>query len=137
MTSSLDGEMTGMGVKELLAFHSLFPVDKVLFEQLTPITWGVGPAVDGGGFYFPKPDVYQITNPIGKKAFITMMWSIDGINYYPNKPILYQPGNPIPAGEVGATVGCSIDDDYITFYSTHYIGAGVTYHVKYVLDSIE
>ena len=137
MTSSLDGEMTDMGVKELLAFHSLFPVDKVLFEQLTPITWGVGPATYDFGIYLPKPDVYQISNPIGKKALITMVWSIDGVNYYPCKPILYNPGNPIPAGEVGATVGCSIDANYITFYSTHYLGSSVTYYVKYVLDSIE
>lgn len=126
-----------IALKDHIAFMSKYPMDKILYEQNTPITHSVSAAVDGGGgFYMPKTDIKTIANPIGKKAFITMKWSIDGVNYYPAKPILYNPGNPIPAGKVGATVGCSISATEIKFYFTHYIPSTVNFSMKYVLDSI-
>ena len=130
--SSIDPQ----ALKELISLHSKFPLDKILYEELTPITHVVGGATPSGGIYLPKTDILTIDNPIGKKAFITMKWSIDGINYYPQKPFIYQPGNPVPAGKVGATVGCGIDDDHINFYFVHYLAASQTFRIIYVLDSI-
>jgi hypothetical protein len=123
-------------LKNNVAFYSKYPNDKVLYEQLVPLTYSVGPATYSGPFYIPKTDVQRIANPIGKKAFINLLWSIDGTNYYPQKPILYQPGNPVPDGKVGATVGVSIDANWITFYFTHYYGSTVDFKIKYVLDNI-
>ena len=133
MSSQLDPD----ALKDLLSLHSTYPVDKVLFEQTSPLVYVVGAATFSDPYYMPKTDVQVIPNPIGKKAFINLLWSIDnGNNYYPQKPILYQPGNPVPDGKIGATVGCNIDDDFITFFFTHYYGVPVTFHIKYVLDSI-
>lgn len=84
----------------------------------------------------PKTDTLVIANPAGKKALISMAFSIDTINYYPQKYRLYQPGNPIPTGRIGATVGAAVSDDYITFYFTHYYGSTVDFTMKWVLDNI-
>lgn len=125
-----------LAVKDLIAFFSKYPGDKILHEQLTPVTHSVGAATFDSGFYLPKTDIHTIPNPVGKKCLITMKWSIDGVNYYPMKPILYNPGNPVPAGKIGATVGCSLTASEIKFYFTHYLGSTVNFSMIYVLDNI-
>lgn len=114
-----------------MSFMSLYPIDKVLFEQVeTPLTHSVG--AYGGSF--PKTDILTIPNPAGKKCFMSMVWSIDGVNYYNAKQFLYNPSsNP---SKQKATVGWALDDDYIYFYFTHYITATVNFSIKYVLDNI-
>lgn len=131
--SSIDPQ----AVKDLMSFMSLYPIDKILFEQVEePLEHTVAASYDNGGIVMPKSDILTIPNPIGKKAFITMKWSIDGVNYYPQKAILYNPGNPVPAGKRPATVGCCIDDDEIQFFFTHYSLNALTFRIKYVLDNI-
>jgi len=131
--SSIDPQ----AVRNLMSFMSQFPIDKVLYEQVeTPISHTVAAATFSDGIYLPKTDILTIVNPVGKKCFINMVWSIDGVNYYIQKPILYNPGNPVPVGKVGATVGCSISDTEIKFYFTHYLGVSVNFRIKYVLDNI-
>lgn len=123
---------------DLLAFISQGSIDKVVgsFDLLTA-TRGVAAATLSGGFYLPQSDTYTIPNPYGRKAFITMIWSIDGYNFYPQKPWLYDPGNPVPTGRVGATMGAMVDDVNIYFYSVHYLGVPVNFTMYYVLDFIE
>lgn len=123
---------------DLLAFFTGGSLDKVVgsFDVLTA-TRSVAAATLSGGIYLPKSDTYTIANPYGRKALITMAWSIDGVNYYPQKPWIYNPGNPVPSGLLGATMGAIVDDSTISFISVHYLGVQVDYTMKYVLDFIE
>jgi len=124
---------------DLLAFVTSGSLDKVVgsFDILSA-SRTVAATVDGGGFPVPKPDTYTIPNPYGKKAQITMIWSIDGVNYYPQKPFIYTPGPaPFPTGKIGATMGAMVDDTTIYFYSIHYIiAAPVNFTMYYVLDMV-
>lgn len=122
---------------DLLSLLTNGSADKVIgsFDILTQ-THSVAAATLSGGIYLPKTDTLQITNPAGKKALITMAYSIDGINFYPQKYRLYQPGNPVPSGQIGAVAGAAVDEQYITFYFTHYYGVQVDYIMKFVLDNI-
>lgn len=122
---------------DLLALLTNGSADKVVgsFDILTT-THSVAAATLSGGFYLPKTDSLTVANPAGKKCLITMAYSIDGINYYPQRYRLYQPGNPPIAGRLAAVAGASVDDDYITFFFTHYVGAQVNFTMKYVLDNI-
>jgi len=124
---------------DLLAFVTSGSLDKVVgsFDILTA-SRTVAATSSSGGFPVPKTDTYTIDNPYGKKAQITMIWSIDGINYYPQKPFIYTPGPaPFATGEVGATMGAMVDDTTIYFYSIHYIVAGpVNFTMYYVLDMV-
>lgn len=123
---------------DLVQFFSNSPIDKIIsdFDGNTT-THTVGAATLSGGVYLPETDTLTIENPVGRKGFMTMMWSIDGENFYPSKPRLYQPGNPIPTGLLGATVGCANDDDNIYFYFTHYYGSSVDFTIFWTLDNIE
>lgn len=124
---------------DLLSFVTSGSLDKVVgsFDILTA-TRTVAAASSSGGFPTPKSDNYQIPNPYGHRAQITMIFSIDGINFYPQKPWIYTPGPaPFPSGQIGATMGAMVDDDYIYFYSVHYITANaVDYTMYYVLDLV-
>lgn len=122
---------------DLLALLTNGSADRVIgsFDILTQ-THSVGAATLSGGFYLPKTDTLQIANPAGKKALISMVYSIDGVNYYPQRYRLYQPGNPPPSGRLIAVAGAAVDEDFITFYFTHYSGSTVNYTMKYVLDNI-
>lgn len=124
---------------DLLAFVTSGSLDKVVgsFDLLTA-THSVAATTSSGGFPLPKTDTYIISNPYGKKAQITMIWSIDGVNFYPQKPFIYTPGPaPFPPGESGATMGAMVDNNNIYFYSVHYIVAGtVNFTMHYVLDLI-
>ena len=123
---------------DLLAFITDASADKVVgsFDLLTATRSVSAASSLGGGFYSPKSDTYTIANPYGKKATITMVWSIDGINFYPQKPWIYQPG-PTPYSTVGATMGAMVDDNYIHFISVHYIASTVNFTMYYVLDFID
>lgn len=123
-------------VKDLMSFISLFPIDKVLHEVIeTPLTHSVGGAPDlGGGFYGPKTDILTVANPVGKKCFMSMVWSIDGVNYYNAKQFLYNPSNN--PSKAKATVGWAVDNNFLYFYFTHYIPTTVNFSIKYVLDNI-
>lgn len=89
----------------------------------------------GGGFYSPKTEEVTIKNPYGQKAFLTLAWSIDNVNFYPQKPTYYNPG-VAPYEEVGASVGGAVDDNFIYFYLTHYLGASTTFYIRWALDTI-
>ena len=122
---------------DLLALLTNGSADRVVGSfDINTTTYSVAAATLSFGFYLPKTDVYRIPNPFGKKALITMAYSVDGVNYYPQKYRLYQPGNPVPAGRIGATVGASVTDSEIIFYFTHYLGAQQNYTMKWVLDNI-
>lgn len=124
---------------DLLAFVTSGSLDKVVgsFDLLSASTT-VAATTSSGGFPVPKSDTYTIPNPYGKKAQITMIWSIDGVNYYPQKPFIYTPGPaPFAIGDAGATMGAMVSDSTIYFYSIHYIIAGpVNFTMLYVLDMI-
>lgn len=122
---------------DLLSFVTSGSLDKVVgsFDILST-SRSVGAATLSGGIYLPKSDSFTIANPYGKKAQITMIWSIDGVNYYPQKPWIYNPGNPVPSGLIGATMGAMVDDGLIYFYSVHYLGVTVNYTMYYVLDMV-
>lgn len=120
------------------AANSDYTLDRILsdFEGNTT-THSVGAATPiDPNFYFPKTDTLVIPNPVGKKAYATMVWSIDGVNFYPQKYRLYNPGNPVPAGLLGATVGMAVDADFITFYFTHYYGTTVNFTMFWTLDEM-
>lgn len=68
-----------------------------------------------------------ITNPVGKKAFINLMWGTDGTNFYPQQIKCFSPN---------ACCGALVDDDNIYFYFTNYTGSTVDFTVFYVLDNI-
>lgn len=124
---------------DLLAFVTSGSLDKVVGSfDLLSASRTVAATTSSGGFPIPKSDTYTISNPYGKKAQITMIWSIDGVNFYPQKPFIYTPGPaPFVDGGPGATMGAMVDDDYIYFYSVHYIVAGpVNFTMYYVLDLI-
>lgn len=124
---------------DLLAFVTSGSFDKVVGSfDLLSASRTVAAASSSGGFPLAKSDEYVIPNPYGKKAQITMIWSIDGVNFYPQKPWIYTPGPaPFPTGEVGATMGAMVDDTNIYFYSVHYIvAAPVNFTMYYVLDLI-
>lgn len=122
---------------DLLALLTNGSADKVIGSfDINTTSHSVAAATLSGGFYLPKTDTLQIANPAGRKALISMAFSIDGVNYYPQKYQLYQPGNPVPSGRIGATVGAAVSDDYITFYFTHYYGVQVDFTMKWVLDNI-
>lgn len=122
---------------DLLALLTNGSADKVIGSfDINTTTHTVAAATLSGGIYLPKTDTLQIANPAGRKALISMAYSIDGVNFYPQKYRLYQPGNPIPSGRVGAVVGATSDNNYITFYFTHYIGSSVNFTMKWVLDNI-
>lgn len=122
---------------DLLALITNGSADRVISGfDINTTTRSVSAATLSGGIYIPKTDTYVIANPAGKKALISMVYSIDGINFYPQKYRLYQPGNPVPSGRIGATVGASVDQEYITFYFTHYYGVQVNFTMKWVLDNI-
>lgn len=122
---------------DLLALLTNGSADRVVgsFDILTQ-THSVSAATLSGGFYLPKTDVLEIANPAGKRALISMAYSIDGVNYYPQKYRLYQPGNPVPTGALGAVAGAGVTPDVIRFYFTHYYGVQVDFTMKYVLDNI-
>lgn len=123
---------------DLISFLSANGFDKIIgsFDVLTE-TRSVAAATLSGGIYLPQSDTYTIPNPAGRKALITMAWSMDGLNYYPQKPWIYNPGNPVPSGLNGATMGAMVDEDYIYFKSVHYLGVQVNYTMKYVLSFID
>lgn len=122
---------------DLLALLTNGSADKVIGSfDINTSTHNVGAATLSGGIYLPKTDSLVVANPAGKKALISMAYTYDGINYYPQKYRLYQPGNPIRSGRIGAVVGAAVDENYITFYFTHYIGAPVNFTMKWVLDNI-
>lgn len=120
------------------AANSDYTLDRILSDfNGNTTTHSVGAATLSGGFYLPKTDTKIITNPIGKKALPTMMYSIDGVNFYPQKYRGYNPGNPIPSGQLGATVGMAVDAQYIYFYFTHYIGSQVDFTMFWTLDEVD
>lgn len=122
---------------DLLALLTNGSADKVVGGfDINTTTHSVAAATLSGGFYLPKTDSLVINNPFGAKALITMVYSTDGVNYYPQRYRLYQPGNPVPAGRLGAVAGAAVDEDYITFYFTHYLGAQQNFTMKWVLDNI-
>lgn len=124
---------------DLLSFVTSGSLDKVVgsFDILSHSVT-VPAASSSGGFPIPQSDTNTIANPYGKKAQITMIWSIDGVNYYPQKPWIYTPGPaPFPSGLIGATMGAMVDDNTIYFYSVHYITANpVNFTMYYVLDMV-
>lgn len=121
-----------------LAADSDYTLDRILSDfSGNTTTHSVGAATLSGGIYLPKTDVKIIANPIGKKAFPTMLFSIDGVNFYPQRYRVYNPGNPIPAGQLGAGVGMAVDANFIYFYFTHYIGATVDFTMFWTLDEVD
>lgn len=121
-----------------LAEHSDYTLDRILSDfNGNTTTHSVGAATLSGGFYLPKTDIKTIPNPIRKKAFPTMMFSIDGVNFYPQKYRTYNPGTPIPDGQLGAGVGMAVDATNIYFYFTHYIGSTVNFTMFWTLDEID
>lgn len=121
-----------------VAADSDYTLDRILsgFDAIIT-TRSVAAATLSGGFYLPKTDTLRLPNPIKKKAYPTMNFSIDGSNFYPQRYRAYQPGNPIPDGILGAAVGMAVDDDFVYFYFTHYFGRQVDFTMHWVLDEIE
>lgn len=116
-----------------------YKLDRILsaFDGITT-NYTVGAATLSGGLYLPKTDVYTIPNPIGQKALPTMVYSIDGGNtYLPQRYRLYQPGNPPESGRVAAVAGMAVDQSFIYFYFTHYLGVSVNFKMFWTLDAIE
>lgn len=123
---------------DLLSFFSQYPIDKIISDfDGSSTSHTVGAATLSGGFYLPKTDTLQVANPAGKKAAITMIYSYNDSGFYPQKPRLYQPGNPVPTGKLGASVGATVDEEYITFYFTHYLGVSVDFDMFWVLDYLD
>lgn len=120
------------------AADSDYTLDRILSDfNGNTTTHSVAAATLSGGIYLPKTDTKIIANPIGKKAYPTMMFSIDGKNFYPQRYRVYNPGNPIPSGILGAGVGMAVNKDYIYFYFTHYFGSQVDFTMFWTLDEIE
>lgn len=68
-----------------------------------------------------------IVNPVGKKAFLNLIWSIDGTNFYPQRIKCFNPD---------ACCGGLVDDNNIYLYFTNSTGSTVDFTVFYVLDNI-
>lgn len=99
-------------------FTSLFPTDKIVHEGTYTRS------VAGGGTQVTD----SITNPYGKKAFITLAWSVDGTNYYP--------AQAYTAITAPYTVNAWVDASTIYIYMENYSAGTVTFYIKYALDSI-
>lgn len=121
-----------------IAADSDYTLDRILSDfNGTTTTHSVAAATLSGGFYLPKTDRLIIPNPIGKKAYPTMMFSIDGQNFYPQRYRVYNPGNPIPAGQLGAGAGMAVDANFLYFMFTHYFGRQVDFTMFWTLDEID
>ena len=90
----------------------------------------------GGGTIGPVEATHILTNPYGRKGFLTIAYSIDNINFYPGKAIWFQPGAAPTPNDVRASVGGAVNDTNIYFYFTHYIQAVTTFYVRWALDTI-
>lgn len=110
-----------------LAFETVHPIDKII-SDFGGNTLSHSLAVGGFGF---GTDTVTIANPTGKKAFITLTWSIDGVNFYPSKYIIYVSDTP------QAAVGACVDASNITFFFSNFTGSTQTFTVNYVLTLIE
>lgn len=118
-----------------LNFFTPENMDKVVASDTFTHTMVAG--VDsGGGFILPVEETRILTNPYGRKGFLTIAFSIDGTNYYPGRVIWFQPGAEPTPNDVRAVVGGSVDDTNIYFYFTHYISVPVTFTVRWALDTI-
>lgn len=120
------------------AADSDYTLDRILSDfNGNTTTHSVGPATLSGGIYLPKTDRLVIPNPIGKKAYPTMMFSIDGKNFYPQRYRVYNPGNPVPSGILGAGAGMAVTKESLIFMFTHYYGNTVDFTMFWTLDEIE
>lgn len=122
---------------DLLSFNSKYPIDRILSDfEGNVTTHSVGAATLSGGFYLPETDSLEIANPIGKKAYPTMHYSIDEVNYYPQITKIFQPGNPPKTGRLAASVGMAVNESVIYFYFIHYLGSTVDFTMIWTLDEI-
>lgn len=118
-----------------LNFFTPENMDKVAASDTFTYTMAAG-VNDGSGFVTPVEATQILTNPYGRKGFLTIAYSIDNINFYPGKVIWFQPGALPTPNDVRASVGGSVNDENIYFYFTHYIDTPVTFYVRWALDTI-
>lgn len=100
-----------------LAFFSNYAIDKIVVSDSVSETIAATTAT-----------IKQYPNTYGKKAFITIAWSVDNTNFYPPQAytdltLLY-------------TVNGWCDANYVYIYYENNTGGNVTFTVNYVLDTI-
>jgi len=107
-----------------LFLNSEFPIDKVVYEVTTPLSYSVGAGATS---------TQTISNPHGKKAFVTQSWSIDGTNYYPMGAIIT---NPAVFYTILYTSMAWCDASNIYIYMENNSASGATFYIKLALDNI-
>lgn len=100
-----------------VAFASAYPIDKIAYE---------GTATESVANGVTTTKTYS--NPYGKKAFVTLSWSVDNSNFYPAQAYTS------PAAPYTANGWCDASNVYV--YLENFSGSTVTFYIKYVLDSI-
>lgn len=97
-------------------------IDKIVIEDAvtTPLEY----IVAGGG----TTTTQTVTNTYGTAGFVTLSWSIDGVNYYPAQAYTDA------TAPYTANGWCDAASIYI--YMENYSGAGVTFRIKFTLDTV-
>ncbi len=118
-----------------LQFYSNYPIDKIVYQNPSPVTYSVpGPATPGGGN--DRTTIFTITNPYGKKAYTTLSYSLDGSNFYDQSVQLsyFNSGLTQQLLRMGVTMACSNTTISFIFLSNYTATQNVT--INYTLDTI-